>query len=435
MSSDMSRRNFVRTSAGAAVGIAAGLQAVKGAASTPPSDRVRLAVIGTANRGGQLIKATMPHTDAEIVALCDVDSTAMEKWKTELPGSPDTYSDFRKVLERDDIDGIIIATPDHWHAIQTIMACDAGKDVYVEKPLSMTIKEGRHMVNAARRNKRIVQVGVHRRSSQLLRDMRDRIQAGDIGKVTVSSAYRITNMAPNGIGRSTHSEPPAHLDWDMWLGPRAKRPYQDNIAPYKFRWWQQYSSQLGNWGVHYFDAIRWLLDEEAPASVVSIGGTYAVDDDRTIPDTMQTIFELPKGGLLVFGQYEASGMAAIRGEVEIRGTKGVMLYSSRGYEVVPEKGGQFQDPALRMEAEKVPGKDGDLTVQNIRNWLDCIKSRETPWADVEIGHRSTTFCHLGNIAQATRSRIDWDPVNERITNNEEANELLHYEYRSPWTLG
>ena len=222
----------------------------------------------------------------------------------------------------------------------------------------------------------------------------------------------------------------------MWLGPRPVRPYRDTITPYKFRWWGAYSSQLGNWGVHYFDAIRWLLGEEAPVSIVALGGRFALDDDRDIPDTLETVYEMPSGCLIVFGQYEASGASALRrGLLELRGTKGALYVDDRGYEIVPERGGQFQDPEPRMDPVQGKTDDGDLTVQNIANFLECIKTRETPLADVEIGHRSTTFSHLGNIALASKSRIDWDAANERITNNEEANSLLHYEYREPWKLG
>jgi predicted dehydrogenase len=173
------------------------------------------------------------------------------------------------------------------------MACDSGKDVYVEKPLSATILEGRKMVEAATRNSRVVQVGMQRRSSQAYQKVAELIQEGRIGKVTAVRAYRISNMSPHGIGRYQSQDPPPGLDWEMWLGPRKQRPYQDNIAPYKFRWWQSYSSQVANWGVHLFDVVRWALGEVAPASVSAHGGRFAVDDDRTIPDTMEVEYRKP----------------------------------------------------------------------------------------------------------------------------------------------
>ena len=432
MPTKVTRRTFVATTAAAVASVAA-LQARRDPLGA--NDRLQIAFIGVGNRGGQLLNATLPNTDVDIVALCDVYEPYLAKWAERVGGAVARYKDFREVLDRDDVQAVLIATPDHWHAVQTIMACQASKDVYVEKPLSVTVVEGRRMIEAARRYDRIVQVGTHRRSSTLFPQLAQLIQEGTVGKVTVSRCYRLSNMFPKGIGKAPDSPPPADLDWDMWLGPRPKRPYNPNIAPYKFRWWQAYSSQIANWGVHYFDLIRWLLGERAPASVSVHGGRYAVDDDRDIPDTMEAIFEFASGGLLLFGQYEASGNPAMKsGEAELRGTLGTVYASEGGFEIVPERGGQFQDSAARMEPMTVKSSDGDLTARHIRNFLDCVKSRQEPTADVEEGHLSTVFAHLGNIALATRSRLEWDPERERITNNKAANSLLHYEYRKPWTL-
>ncbi|HOZ45205.1 MAG TPA: Gfo/Idh/MocA family oxidoreductase [Candidatus Hydrogenedentes bacterium] len=433
MESTVSRRDFVKGSAAVAAGVATSLASPRARGA---NERIRAGYIGVANRGGQLIKASQPHENLEIGAVCDVYKPIMEQRAQEL-GGVQQYDDFRQMLENKDIDAIFIATPDHWHAIQSIMACEAGKDVYCEKPLSMTIVEGRKMVEAARRTKRIVQVGTHRRSSELLEKLHQLVREDAIGKVSVGHCYRLSNMWPEGIGKLEDSPPPEGLDWDMWLGPRAEQPFRANIAPYKFRWWQNYSSQVGNWGVHYMDMFRWMVDEEAPVSVSAHGGRFAVDDDRTIPDTMEVIFEFASGRLLIFGQYEASGYAMMPGEIDLRGTKGICYASERFFEFIPERDGQFQKADPRMEPMKVTDTTGnhDLTVDHIGNFLECIKSRELPKADVEIGHRSTSFSLLANIALATRSRIDWDPVAERVTNNEKANELLHYEYRTPWTLG
>ena len=200
-----------------------------------------------------------------------------------LIARPQRHTDFRRVLDQKDLDAVIIATPDHWHAVQTIMACDAGKDVYIEKPFSYTIREGRRMVEAARRNDRVVQVGTQRRSSKLYAELAAMVQSGAIGKVTVARAGLTDNMTPAGIGRVPDSAPPPGLDWDMWQGPRPERPFNLNVLPYKFRWWKDYSSQMANWGAHYFDAIRWIVGETAPSAVVGCGGVYAVDDCRTNP--------------------------------------------------------------------------------------------------------------------------------------------------------
>ncbi len=449
-----SRRSFLQKSTFAAVGMQA-ISAPAVLSARSPNETVNLGFIGVGNRGSQLLASFMKNDDMKVGALCDVyepyiervrenvDKILLETLGGRIPKMGEKfgydvprYTDFRKVLEQKDLDAVVIATPDHWHAIQTIQACEAGKDVYVEKPLTITIVEGRKMVEAVRRTNRVCQVGLHRRSSKMYSKTHDMVQNGKIGNVSVARAYRISNMYPNGIGDYPDTKPPKGFDWDLWLGPRNKRDYQDNISPYKFRWWQNYSSQVGNWGVHYFDTIRWVLDELAPVSVSAHGGKFALDDDRTIPDTMEVILELPSA-LLVFGVYEASGGTALEyGEIEFRGTLG-NLYTApegRGYKIIPSRGGQFQDSDPKIKPEEGGRMDKDLTDQHTRNFLDCVKSREKCNCDIETGHRSTTFAHLANIALATKSRIDWDAEKEHITNNDEANELLHYEYRKPWSL-
>jgi predicted dehydrogenase len=449
MAKVVDRRTFskaVATATAAAVSLAPGR--VLGA-----NDQVRLGIIGVGNRGCQLLRGFLAQNDAKVVALCDVYEpylnaaydrvdprfTVLSKRIPQMPKLTDDVArvkDFRAILDRKDIDAVVIATPDHWHAIQMIEACKAGKDVYVEKPLSVTVVEGRAMVDAARKYERIVQVGTHRRSSRMYAGLAEVVKSGAIGKVTVARAAFTSNMSPTGIGHAPESEPPAGLDWDLWLGPRPARAFQATIMPYKFRWWHLYSSQIGNWGVHYFDVIRWMTGEMAPTSVSTHGGRFAVGDDRTIPDTSETIFEHGSRMLTLFSVYEANGQPVLnRGaEIELRGTLGTVYATGNSYEIVPERGGAFQNPAPRRKGEIVRSTDGDLDKQAARDFLDCVKSRKRPNADIEEGHRSTTFAHLANIALATRQRLDWDCQAERFTNCDQANELLHYEYRKPWSL-
>jgi predicted dehydrogenase len=194
---------------------------------------------------------------------------------------------------------------------------------------------------------------------------------------------------------------------------------------------------MANWGVHYLDAIRWCTGELAPASVCAMGGRFAVDDDRTIPDTMEVTFQFASGRLAVFGQYESSGNPTFPyGEIELRGTLGTVFVSANGYRVVPERGGQFQDWAARVKPEEVSAKGGNanLTALHARNFLDCMRTREKPNADLETGHRSTTLSLIANCSLVAGKRLEWDARSERFTNCDEANELLHYEYRKPWTL-
>jgi len=455
------RRRFLKDSAVAAASVTLGAGAVGSPLLQPArgaNEKIRVGFIGVGNRGTQLLAEFLKQGDVEVAALCDIyepylarDYSKVDKelitslgervpkMTEKLDPSVARYKDFRHLLDRKDIDAVVISTPDHWHAIQTIMACQAGKDIYVEKPLSVTVVEGRKMVEAAKRYNRAIQVGLHRRSSETYKQLSKDVQAGKIGKVTVARAYRVSNMYPNGIGRYRDSQSPEGLDWDMWLGPQPMRPYRDNITPYKFRWWQSYSSQMANWGVHYCDAIRWVLAEEAPVSISAHGGRFAIDDDRTVPDTMEVIFEMASGVLIIFGQYEASGGSPLpSGEIELRGTLGNLYPGSEGngYQIIPSAPGQFQEKKspLQSEQKKTPGGSTNLTAEHIRNFLDCIKTRQRTNCDMETGHRSTTFALLANIALATKSRIEWDPENERIINNKQANELLHYEYRKPWKL-
>ncbi len=430
MRTPISRRTFTATTAAATLAVSATTSSAFGA-----NERIRLGMIGVGNRGGQLLDALLQHKDCEIAAVCDLYEPYIARAKEKIGGAVAAYRDFRKLLEDNQLDGIVVATPDHWHAIQTIAACNAGKDVYVEKPLSITIVEGRKMVEAARRNQRVVQVGTHRRSSSLYADAAGLIRDDKLGKVTVSRAYRLSNMYPAGIGKAAPGQAPKNLDWDMWLGPRPERTFQQTIAPYKFRWWDLYSSQMANWGVHYLDAIRWLTGEHAPSAVCAMGGKFAIDDDRTVPDTMEAVFEFASGRLAIFGQYEASGAPALkRGEIEFRGTQGAMYIDERSYEIVPERGGQFQDNKPRMAPMERSSSEGDLTVLHTRNFLDCMRSRKEPNADVEIGHRSTTMSLLANMSLAVKQRLEWDAATERTTNLSAANDLLHYEYRKPWEL-
>jgi predicted dehydrogenase len=228
-------------------------------------------------------------------------------------------------------------------------------------------------------------VGLHRRSSKLYKSVAQMVQSGKIGKVTIARAFRISNMYPYGIGVYPTVQPPKTLDWDMWLGPRSLQPIQHNIPLYKFRWWQNYSSQMGNWGVHYCDASSWVLNEKAPVSISAHGGQFAIKDDRTIPDTMQVIFEFASGKLLTFGQYEAcGGQAILTGEIEFRGTLGNLYTGKNGefFKILPTEAGQFQENISTVREITEIAKSDDpnvsmntnLTQLHIRNFLDCIKS-------------------------------------------------------------
>ncbi len=462
------RRDFIAKTTIAATGLSLGLNTISANENHTPgaSDKIRVGFIGVGNRGTQLLRLFMAQPDCEVAALCDLyepymlrDYSKVDKRYTEgalgkggqipkmgekFPNNVTRYNDYRKLLEDKTIDAVCIATPDHWHAIQTIDAIKAGKDVYVEKPLTATIHEGRSMVNAQIAGKRVVAVGLNRRGNQVYQKLAGIMHSGKLGKLTVGRAAHINNMFPNGIGKLSPETPPKDFNWDMWLGPRPFIPYKYNIAPYTFRWWSDYSSQMGNWGVHYMDVIRWMMGEMAPVAISAHGGKYVLDDDSTIPDTLQVTFEFASGSMIMFSDYEASSGSMVPfGEIEIRGTKGTVLAHEGAYKIVPSTRGQFQTWDKLIEPEEYEnvnralddGSSAESTSALIRNFLDCIRSRETPLCSLEEGHRSTSFAHLANIALATKTRLLWDAEKEKFTNSVDANNLLHYEYRKPWKLG
>lgn len=300
------------------------------------------------------------------------------------------------------------------------------------------------MVDAQKESKQVVAVGLNRRASSVYQNLAKEIQGGKIGQVVTARAYRISNMFPNGIGKLKAEKPPKDFDWDLWLGPRPLRPYQYNIAPYYFRSWKDYSSQMGNWGAHYMDVIRWMVGETAPSAISTQAVSGIIGDDRTIPDNMEVTFEFASGLMIQFHIYEACGAGGVSGgEVEFNGTKGTLVASQNGYTITPARPGQFQTWKKQLEAEtydvKGDATHGDLAIKEdstanlIRNFLDCVKSRKQPWCSEEDGHRSTSFAHLANISLAVNKRIEWDAEAEKVTNSKRANRLLHYDYRKPGT--
>ena len=454
-----SRREFIATTGVAAAGLAMNTSSLTAGSYKRilgANNKVRLGFIGVGNHGSLLLRTFMQHSDCEVAALCDVYEpylnrvrSGVDKKFLNIQGRPiplldevftnkvDLYRDYRKLLEDKTINAVVIATPDHWHALQCIDACTAGKDVYVEKPLSMTVREGKAMVDARNKNGRMVQVGLNRRGTAVYQRLAKEIPQGKIGKVIVGRAARRSNMYPNGIGKMKPEPPPAGLDWDMWLGPRSYRPYQYNIAPYNFRWWSDYSSQMGNWGVHYMDVIRWLMGEEYPEYITAHGDKYVLDHDADIPDTMHVTFEFASKKIITFAIYETTGSNQFfpYGEIELQGTKGNIFVQRNGYRIFPSRPGQMQTWDKMIEEEEYSFNDESGPAQLSRNFLDCIKNRHLSLlSPVEEGHISTCYSHFANISLKTGKRLHWDPGKEEFTNCREANDLLHYGYREPWKI-
>ena len=444
---NVTRRQFGQTAAAAWMATAVGATRILGA-----NDRVRVGFVGLGNRGDQVLDAFLVHKDAEVVALCDIYQPYVDFAAGKAGGTSSRFTDYRKLLEMKDLDAVAISTPDHWHALQMIHACEAGKDVYVEKPLSLVVSEGRAMVNAARRHNRVVQVGIHRRSAAFVKEAAELVRGGAIGKVSVARSFHIQNEWPNGIGNPPDGQPPADLNWDAWLGPAPKRAFNTNRTFYRFRWFYDYSGgQVTNFGVHYMDAIHWALGQDAPLAVTAMGGKFAVEDNRDIPDTLEVIWTYPGNTLVTFSQFNATAAPAARDrrvEIEFRGTKGTLYLFSDGYEIVPDDITPNEFPARTpvdrrlergyrtgakplIQPAKSTGGNAD-TRHHARNFLDCVKSRAACNCDIETGHRSTSATLLANIALKTKSQLEWDRKAERFTNSPDANKLLSYRYRAPF---
>ncbi len=390
------------------------------------------------------------HKDCDVVAVCDIWEPYMDFAAKKAGTNPRKIKDYRKLLELKEVDAAVICTPDHWHALMTIDACRAGKDVYVEKPLSLCVAEGRKMVEAVRKYGRVAQVGIHRHSSPVCKEAADIVRSGEIGAVTVVRAFHVQNEWPQGIGKTPDEAPPPGFDWDAWLGPAPYRPYNKNRTFYRFRWFYDYSGgQLTNFGVHYMDMIHWALGKDTPLAVTAMGGKYAIDDNREIPDTLEVLWTYPGNTLVTFSQFNATAAPAglLDGEIEFRGTKGTLYLLSNGWEIVPDRITPNAFPARTPVDRSVergwrvgektmiePRKNrGDAnTARHARNFLDCVRSRQQCNCDIETGHRSTAATLIGNIAHKTKAYLEWDGKAERFTNNPSANRYLAYQYRAPY---
>jgi predicted dehydrogenase len=460
MTDDVNRRDFLRRAASTAgAGIAMyGLSRsnrVLGA-----NDTVMVGIIGTGRMGMDDLEDFATQPDVEIAAVCDVYQPNLDQGLRKARGwahRPETsqvkaHKDFREILDRKDIDAVVVATPDHWHALPTVLACEAGKDLYVEKPICTVLEEGKHMVAAARKYNRVAQVGTQQRSGLHFQKAVQIVQDGMIGKVTFVRTWNYSNDYPQGIGNPPDSDPPPTLDWDMWLGPAPKVPFNSNRFGVGDRWssfryfWDYAGGFMTDWGVHLIDIVQWAMKVDGPGVIAATGGKFCLQDNAETPDTLQVTYEYPGFVCTYENRWCNQNSMYNHGYgIEFHGTEGTMFLDRRGFQVYPEKrvfriaDPSSPSPLEAKEVERTPGMQMDSVnnshFDHVRNFLDCVKSRKRPISDIEIGHRSTSACLLGNVAYRSKERIVWDVANQRITQGSaEAKKLLGREYRAPWKL-
>ena len=393
-------------------------------------------------RGRGVMRTALRNPETEVVAISEVYEPNIELALKMTPGLK-VYRDFRDLLAANDIDAVCIMTPDHWHAYMTVEACKAGKDVYVEKPVSVTVHEGRIMVKAARKYKRIVQVGTQQRSGKHFEKAVEIVRSGKLGDISFVRTWNYGNEFPEGIGNPPDTDPPDDLDWDMWLGPAPKRAFNKNRFGYNpnhysyFRWfWDYAGGMMTDWGVHLLDIVLWAMDEKGPRVITTVGGKYALQDNRETPDTIQATYEFP-GFACVYENRIANAQSMWDQGYGIlfHGTEGTLFLDRSGWEIIPETrpiaAGSRQRMARLIGESGV--RENETTTDHWADFIESMKTRKPPRSDIENGHRSTATCLLANVSLRSRQRIEWNPETE-TTDNKEARTYLRREYRPPWKL-
>lgn len=415
------------------------------------NDRVGVGFVGYGLIGAQHVFDFKNQKDVDMVAMSDTYQPRMEQGIAACGGKAKGYRDFRKLLDDKDVQAVVVSTPDHWHCLMSMMACAAGKDVYVEKPLSVFVKEGRWLADVAKKHGRIVQVGTQQRSGRHYHTGREMIQKGHIGKVVAARAGAFRNVMP-GFGAPPDSAAPSDFDYDMWLGPAPRRPFNKQRGIYHFRWFWDYSGgQMTNLGAHSIDIVQWFLDLKGPSRVCSFGGRRALEDNGETADVQDAIFEYGNGVNLTYSLREVSAGSRAGSGLEFFGTKGSMQIERPMLRVLPD---MKSDPANSIpqfkghsaggpqrvnkapepwtEAFTMKGSSDEQFDLHVRNFLDAIKTRQKTVASAEDGHRTAVACHLANISLRTKTMIEWDPEKEQITNSKQAAAMLDRPYRKPW---
>ena len=442
------RRSFLQTATAAAL-TASSYSRVIGA-----NGRVGLGLIGYGLIAKTHVATFRKLEDVEFVAVAECHRKRLEEGVAAAGGRAAAHGDFRKLLDDKSVQAVIVATPDHWHALMTMLACAAGKDVYVEKPLTRFVREGEWMQAVAARTKRVVQVGTQQRSGAHYQKARDLIRGGHIGSVTSVRMSAVRNVFP-GFGNPADGPPPADLDWEMWLGPAPLRKYNPLRGLYHFRWfWDTSGGQMTNLGAHQLDIVDWTLGLDGLKAVTSVGGRYALKDGGETPDTQDALFDCGKFSAAFTLREAAQGEKPSYG-LTFYGTRGSLGIDRKGYAINPDadippanqipgvKGGHptggpvavntVGDPRPRTEA--LADTNGDSAAQYLahaRNFIDCIASRKTPVADLASAQRTSVACHLANISLRLGRSLRWDAAKAMVIDDREANAMLSSPYRAPW---
>jgi predicted dehydrogenase len=433
---NITRRDFVKKSA---VGVTAmSVPAASYARILGANERVNLGIAGLNGRGQALILTAAQMSDVAITALCDVDNLVFEKsqiaLKNQHRSKAKTYADVRKLLENKDLDALTIATPDHWHTPMAIMAMQAGKHVYLEKPCCHNPQEGEWLVAAQQKTGRVLQIGNQQRSAPTSMLAKKDIAEGIIGEVYYGKAWYSNTRG--SIGTGTVTAYPDWLDWELWQGPAPRRDYRDNLVHYNWHWfWHWGTGEINNNGLHEMDICRWMLGVDFPKKVTSSGGRFAFKDDWEFYDTQAASFEFDSGKMITwegrscngFPQYDRGRGAAIYG------TEGSILLDRNAYFAYDKKGNLLKQVNERSYSATTDTTGiGGLDVYHFQNFMDAIRNGEQVNSQVTEAHKSTLMCHLGNIAQRFGRTLHLETENGRILHDEEAMSLWGREYEPGW---
>jgi predicted dehydrogenase len=436
MADNVTRRDFMKGTATVAAGAAVGLGALRRSTASwaGANDRIRMAVVGVHGQGKGHLNGFSQIEGVEVATICDIDESlweprAKEYFTDKGLKKPSFEADIRKVLEDKNINAISIATPNHWHSLATIWACQAGKDVYCEKPLSHEVMEGRRVIQAAAKYDRIVQHGTQIRSSLGIIEAIQKLREGIIGEVYMARGLCYKNR--DTIGKMQDSTPPAGVHYDIWLGPAAERPFRENRFHYNWHWyWDLGNGDIGNQGIHQMDIARWGLGVGLPKHVSASGGKFLFDDDKEVPNVLSASFNYPEEGKM--GKLLCFEVRPWITNDENGASIGVLFYGSDGYMVIDS----YDHYQVYLGKEKKPGPTRNEGGDHKRNFIEAVRAHDKKilHAPPEEGHPSAALCHLANISYRLKRDLVFDPATETVTGDEEANKMLTRNYRAPFVV-